>query len=129
MSRIPPKSSASGPAASGPAPEPATSRPAPEPGAASGPTSAPGPAGPADSTSSAGPAGARVGGRRVRPGLVLVTCCIALFVSSMNAAVDGGRGERATTGAMPTVGSPTGDVAGVGATTSGVSEGYIYVAV
>lgn len=85
MSRIPPKSSASGPAASGPAPEPATSGPAPEPGAASGPTSAPGPAGPADSTSSAGPAGARVGGRRVRPGLVLATCCTALFVSSMNA--------------------------------------------
>ena len=57
MSRTPSKSAASGP------------DPEPEPGGADEPTPASGPA----------------GGRRVRPGLVLATCCTALFISSMNA--------------------------------------------
>ena len=86
MSRTPSKSAASGP------------DPEPEPGGADEPTPASGPADPVDPAGetpadpagpipadSADPAGARVGGRRVRPGLVLATCCTALFVSSMNA--------------------------------------------
>ena len=89
MSRTPFKSAASGP------------DPEPEPGGVDEPTPASGPADPidpagetpadpagpipADSAGPAVPGGARVGGRRVRPGLVLATCCTALFVSSMNA--------------------------------------------
>ena len=73
MSRTPSKSAASGP---DPEPEPGGADPASEiPADPASPI-------PADS---AVPGGARVGGRRVRPGLVLATCCTALFVSSMNA--------------------------------------------
>ena len=80
MNRTPSKSAASGP------------DPDPEPDGADEPTPASGPVDPAGETpaDSAGPAGARVGGRRVRPGLVLATCCTALFVSSMNAVLING---------------------------------------